>query len=379
VLKIRTLLLLFFLLCITSSVIQAQERLQIVASFTILADVAQQVAGDAADVSSLIPTGADPHSFSPTPQDLIAVVNADVVLTNGINFEEGLIEAITNAGETVNISIVSDCVNILSIGASVHDEEETEAHSDEVALGESDMSAIAARCAAHYIELGIEFPEDHEEHEESEEPHVEALGLLYAINCGEVQHEEGDEEQEHVEGICDPHVWTNPENVMLWTLQIRDILSEIDPANAVSYVTNASIYIETLRALENDELLPLIETLPTEHRILVTNHETLGYFAVHYDFELIGVVFEGGTAVAEPSAAEIAGLVDIIRTTGVPAIFAENTAGDVLIQRVSEETTVTVAHLYSDSLGDAESPASSYIDYLRYNVQTIVTALTLTD
>lgn len=354
--------------------VQAQERLQIVASFSILADVAQQVAGDAADVVSLISVGADPHTFSPTPQDLITVANADVILMNGINFEEGLQEALENAGEESNVVSVSACVAVLPAGVHDHDEAEVEIHEGESVVGISsgNTTAAAARCAAHYAELGMELPEIHlgeEEHQEGEEHHVEPLGLLYTLSCGDEHHEEG----EHGEGSCDPHVWTNPINVMLWTLHIRDTLSERDPANAHVYGANAAVYIDTLRVLENDVLLPLIDTLPAESRVLVTNHETMGYFAAHYGFELIGVVFEGGTTAAEPSAAEIAMLVDTIRTEGMPAIFAENTIGDVLIQRVAEETGVLVVPLYSDSLGDSE--AATYIDYMRYNVQAIVTAL----
>jgi ABC-type Zn uptake system ZnuABC Zn-binding protein ZnuA len=370
-LKTRPVLLLLFLFLFTFQVVHAQQRLQVTASFSILADVAKQVAGDAADVNSLMPAGADPHTFSPTPQDLIAVTNTDLMLVNGVNFEEGLMEAIENAGSEMNIVVVSECVQILPIGASIHlDIEATsEIHEAEVSSNETDTSESASRCTAYDEELGIT----------DEQPPSEALGALYMINCGGGEpHEEG-EDHDHEPGSCDPHVWTNPENVMLWTLQIRDVLSEADPTNAETYTANAAAYIETLRALDTDELLPLIETLPAENRVLVTNHETLGYFAVHYGFKLIGVVLEGGTTIAEPSTAEVATLIDTIRAAGVHAIFAENTSSNVLIQRVAEDTGVTVVPLYSDSLGDAQSPASTYVDYMRYNVQTIVTALTSSD
>jgi zinc/manganese transport system substrate-binding protein len=368
-LKTRILLLCLSLFLLTSQVIHAQERLQVTASFTILADVAKQVAGDAADVASLMPIDADPHTFSPTPQDLIALANSNLILVNGINFEEGLMESIENAGSEMNIVVVSECVPILPIGASAHHEtEEThEEHEAEVSVIETDSSETAARCATYETELGIETSDDHDE---------ASLGHLYEINCGEHHEESG---EEHEAGSCDPHVWTNPENVMLWTLRIRDALSQADPTNAETYAANASAYLETLRALDANELLPLVETLPVESRVLVTNHETLGYFAVHYGFELIGVVLEGGTTVAEPSAAEVAALIDTIRSADVHAIFAENTTSTTLIQRVAEDTDITIVTLYSDSLGDAESSASTYLDYMRYNVQTIVTALTSSD
>ncbi|NWF68586.1 MAG: zinc ABC transporter substrate-binding protein [Chloroflexi bacterium] len=359
------------------NVLQAQERLQVVASFSILADVTQQVAGAAADVRSLIPVGADPHTFTPTPQDLVALAQADLVLVSGVNFEEGLLEAIVNAGADMPLIVASECVMILPVGGHDDEEEEheegEEAQGDEGALSE-DVAAASARCTAAYAELGMEM---HEESEQEDAEHrSEPLGPLYALDCGGHEGEEGGSGDEHAHGSCDPHLWTNPENVMLWTLTIRDALSAADPANAAAYAANAAAYIAALRALDNEELMPLVATLPEANRVLITNHETLGYFAAHYDFELVGVVYEGGGTTGEPGAAEVAALVDTIRSTGVAAIFAETTVGDLLIQRVAEETGVIVATLYSDTLSAADEPAPTYLDYMRYNVQTIVSALT---
>lgn len=83
-------------LLIATGIVNAQDesRLQIVASYSILADVITNVAGDAADVTSLIPVGADPHTFQPTPRDMAMLTDADVIFVNGAFFEEGLLEAI---------------------------------------------------------------------------------------------------------------------------------------------------------------------------------------------------------------------------------------------------------------------------------------------
>src|SRR5690349_19108532 len=100
------------LLIITISGTAQGEPLKIVASFSILTDVVQQVAGDTAQVTSLIPAGVDPHSFSPSPRDIAAIAEADVVFINGANFEELLVEAITNAGSAANLVVASTCVPI---------------------------------------------------------------------------------------------------------------------------------------------------------------------------------------------------------------------------------------------------------------------------
>ena len=86
-----------------------EDRLQVVGSHSILSDVIANVAGDAADVTSTMPLGADPHSFQPTPSDLTALADADVVFINGAFFEEGLLEAIENAGDDMNI-VTASCV-----------------------------------------------------------------------------------------------------------------------------------------------------------------------------------------------------------------------------------------------------------------------------
>lgn len=299
--------------------------LKIVASFSILADVVQNVAGDKVEVISLIPLGADPHAFQPTPQEVAQLAEADVVFINGANFEEGLLEVIENAGENINVAIVSSCV--------AHEE----------------SSEIKALCEVHHAEL---HPDE----------------AIHAVECG---HQ--DEEAHEHEG-CDPHVWTNPQNVMLWTLFIRDTLSTLDPANAETYAANATAYLKQLRSLD-EEIESVLSAIPAEKRVLVTNHETLGYFAAAYGFEIGGVVIAGGSSLAEPSAGDIAALIDTINEQGITAIFAENTVNTNLAEQVSDETGAEFYTLYSDSLSAAGEPASTYLDYMRANVQTIASAL----
>ena len=401
-----------------------EERLQIVASHSILADVVQNVAGDAADVTGLMPLGADPHSFTPVPSDLVALADADVVFVNGAFFEEGLMEAIENAGDEMNLVTVSSCVQIIAFGGHDHDHEdhahegedhehegddhaheedddhaheEGEDHDHDAHEGEmGDMSAMAALCEQHYAEMEAlhEAGHDHDhegedhEHEEHAHDHVETLGALYAIDCGtghshdhegeDHDHEEG-EEHAHDHGSCDSHVWTEPHNVMLWTMLIRDTLIELDPANAETYAANASTYLEAVDALAQEFIEPLVESLPESERVLVTNHEAFGYFAARYDFEIVGTIIPAATTTADPSAADIAALIDLIREEDVTAIFAETTVGDRIVQQISEETGAEVFALYSGSLSDADGPASTYLDYMRYNVTTIVETLGISD
>lgn len=416
-------ILLLVMAVLPATMLAQEERLQIVASYSILGDVVSNVVGDVADVTLTMPVGADPHSFEPVPSDIVRLAEADVVFTNGAFFEEGLLEAIENADEGMNIIEVSACVEIIPIGASSHDDhdeegehdheegedhdhEEGEAHSDEegesVAMADtSDMSAMATRCDEHLVEFesyhedGEAHNDDEmaegEDHEDGDHHHSEGetLGRLFEIDCGEGHgHEHGeeghdededhsDDEQghEHGEGSCDSHVWMEPHNVMYWTMMIRDTLIEMDPANAETYTANADAYLTTLDELVHDFVIPLVETLPEENRILVTSHDSLGYLAARFEFELVGTIIPNGSTLAEPSTQDVAAVIDIINEEGVPAIFGETTVSDGVAQVIADETGAELLVLYSGTLSDSDGPAATYVDYIRYNYTTIVDAL----
>lgn len=342
----------------------AQNRLSVVASTTIIADVVQHVAGDRADVISLMGFGQDPHTFEPSGEDVALLDEADVVFINGAGFEAGLLPLIEEAVDHEDLFEISLCVEILPFGEEIEHAHEGE-HSEHIAIADSDAATL---CAEHDSELGIE-----EAHEEGNDHEHEAHGRLYQVECGLHVHE--DEGEEHVEaGSCDPHVWASVPNVMYWTLLARDVLSTADPDNAETYTANATSYLEQLRTTDA-ELRQMIESLPAEKRILVTNHDSLSYLAHEYGFQVIGTVIPSATTAAEPSARDIAGLLEVISDYGVLALFSENIVSDSLAAQIANETGAGIYMLYTDSLTDAEGEAPTYIDLIRYNISTIVAGL----
>ncbi len=347
------------------------ERLQVVASFSILADVVAQVAGESADVRALIPIGADPHSYVPTPQDLIALAQADVVFLVGAGFEESLLSTLENAAAEMNLVTVSSCVEILPFGGEASPHAEGEAHAAEEAHAGHAGEPVAL-CEAHHAELEALHGTETEAH--AGHAHVEPLGMLYTLACGG-HHDEAEGEHAHATGSCDPHVWTDPANGMLWALFARDTLSQLDPAHAETYAANAAAYVAALDSLTAETLEPLAASIPAENRKLVTGHLAFGYLADRFDLTLIGTIIPGGSSLAEPSAAEIAGLITAIREQGVPAVFAETTVNPELAQRVADETGAAFYSLYSGTLSAPDGPAPTYLDYLRYNMQTLARAL----
>lgn len=345
--------------------IHAQEnRLSVIGSTTMIADVVGRVAGDAADVTPLMGYGVDPHAYEPSAQDIVALDEADVVFVNGANFEEGLITVLEEAAPE-NLVTISDCVAILPFGSN----------EDLInATPTDDMSSIADQCASHFetlATLGVEINQG-----STLENGVEPLGLLYEINCTAGNHDDSaDANSGHQEGNCDPHLWTDVRNVMLWTLMARDVLSEADPANAAIYAANADAYLAELVTLDA-EIAGLLASVPEKNRILITNHETLGYLAARYGYQIVGSIIPGGGTANEPSAEDITALIETVLDYRVPAIFTENTVNAALAEQIADETGASVYQLYSDSLTDADGPAHTYIDYMRANATTIMTALT---
>ncbi len=153
-------------------------------------------------------------------------------------------------------------------------------------------------------------------------------------------------------------------------------MSELDTANADSYQANLSAYVEELEALEG-EIDALLEGLPAENRKLVTNHDSLGYFAKEYGFEVVGTVLPSASTNSDPSAGELAELIELMEAEGACAIFGETTASTDLAETVAGELsdcdTVQVLTIFTGSLGEGD--ASTYIGMFRSNVQTIVNGL----
>jgi ABC-type Zn uptake system ZnuABC Zn-binding protein ZnuA len=204
-----------------------------------------------------------------------------------------------------------------------------------------------------------------------------AFGALADVHAGEHQAGEAHaDEHGHHHGEFDPHVWHDVANAMAMVEAIRDALSAADPDNAAAYASNADAYLAELAELDA-WVTEQIATIPPDRRKLVTAHDTFGYFAQRYGLEIVGSALGSlSTEAGDPSAGALATLIETIQAAGVPALFAENVSNPELIERIAQETGVTIGEpLYTDALGAAGTPGATYIDMVRYNVTAIVTAL----
>ncbi len=173
----------------------------------------------------------------------------------------------------------------------------------------------------------------------------------------------------------DPHFWLDPLLVIHYVENIRDGLTSADPDGKAVYAANAAAYIERLKQLDA-EIQAMVAQIPAEKRLLVTNHESFGYFADRYGFRVIGTVIPSVSTGSAPSAQQLARLVDRVRQTGASAVFLETGANPQLAQQLAAETGVKVVEgLFTHSITGPEGPAPTYIEMMRYNTALIVDAL----
>jgi ABC-type Zn uptake system ZnuABC Zn-binding protein ZnuA len=203
-----------------------------------------------------------------------------------------------------------------------------------------------------------------------------AAGLASRTPQGEEVGEEHQAKAEDEHGHTgDPHFWLDPRHVIRYVENIRVGLSQADPDAAPVYAANAQAYIAQLEELDK-WITEQAQQVPQERRLLVTNHESFGYFADRYGFKIIGTIVPSISPTAAPSAQQLAELIDHIKATGAPAIFLETGASPQLAQQVAAETNVkVVTELYSHSITAADGLAPTYIDMIRFNTAAIVGAL----
>ena len=365
------------------------EPISVVTTTNIVADWVENIGGERVEVFSLLPVGADPHTFQPGARDVARVADADLVLAIGLGLEESwLRELLQNAAR--------DPSTIIELGEIIDPIEFAESHAGEVEMLE-ELSHIVHEVEEGEIdpETGLEEirellaaaeeEEEGEHHgEEGEVPEM-VLDIIAQVDDGQIDAEEAIEEIEHLtsegeeehadhgHGIHDPHFWFDPLRVKQVVDDIAARLSVLDPASGDTYSANASAYNAQL-----DELHTWTEqqvsSVPDDRRLLVTSHDSLGYFANLYGFEVLGVVLSFTTDV-EPSAEDLAELVHEVEEYGVPAVFGETTVSERLANAVATESGAKLVRLYSGSLGTEGSGAETYETMVRTNVERIVEAL----
>ena len=302
----------------TAGVDGAAAGLKVVATTTQVADFTRNIIGDApgVDLTQLIQPNQSAHSYDPSAADLTALGAADVLVINGVGLEKWLDDAISASGFHGVTIDADEGIHISAVGAGA-----------EPAGGTADSHTDKAQPA----------PVDN--------AHA---------------HEGGD-----------PHIWTDVHNAETIVQTIRDGLVTADANSTATFDTNAAAYTAQLANLD-EWIHANVDTVPEKDRLLVSNHDALGYFTAAYHIDYVGSVIPSFDDNAEPSAAEIDALVAAIKATGVTAVFSEASLSPKTAKTIASEASVTVYSgddaLYVDSLGPAGSAGATYLKAQVHNV-----------
>jgi zinc/manganese transport system substrate-binding protein len=286
----RRLSLILFAAVMAVHPLHAEDRLNVVASFSILGDLVKNVGGDKVDVATLVGPNGDVHVYTPAPSDAKKNADARLLVMNGLGLEGWLPRLVQSAGSKATIVTASNGIAPLQLGSD-----------------------------------------------------------------------------------ADPHAWQSVANVRIYVANIRDALIAADPADAAVFRANAERYLGELNALDA-EVRAAIAKIPPERRKVITTHNAFGYFAAAYGVTFVAPV--GVSTESEPSARDIATLIQQIKAEKIPAVFLENLGDDRLIRRIAAETGAKAGGtLYSDSLTDEKGPAPTYIALVRHNIKALTSAL----
>jgi manganese transport system substrate-binding protein len=279
----------------TSAADQDNGKPRVLTTFTVVADMVENVAGDRVEVESITKPGAEIHGYEPTPSDIAKAEDADLIFDNGLGLERWFEQFV--AGSEAERVTLSDGVEPIAIE------------------GESEYA-----------------------------------------------------------GKPNPHAWMSVGDADVYVDNIRDALTELDPAGEATYARNAARYKERLGEVGEYVERELAE-LPADERMLVSCEGAFSYMA--RDFGLDEAYLWPVNAEQEGTPQQIAAVVDTVRERGVPAVFCESTVSDKGQRQVASESGARFGGvLYVDSLSAADGPVPTYEALLRRDAETIVAGLT---
>jgi manganese/iron transport system substrate-binding protein len=271
----------------------APDALRVVATTTVLADLVAQVGGPNVHVTSIVPKGGVVETFDPSPRDVVAISEADLIVMNGLGLDEWLDPVVRAAAPDVPV-----------------------------------------------VRLGEDLPD-----------------VTYITD-------------EETNGT-NPHLWLDVRNADRYAERLTETTAQLDPAHAAELRAGGMAYSTRLKELDR-WVREQVATIPPQNRKLVSFHEAFPYFANAYGLEIVGSVV--GVPGQDPSAGEVAALVDAIKASGAKAVFTEAQFNPQLAKAIADEAGVAVeSDLYNDSLGDP--PVDTYEGLIRWDVERIVAAL----
>ena len=329
-----------------------EERLRVVASISPVRNIVYNIGGDRIELDGIMPPGVDPHTFEPRPSDAAKLSQADLIFVNGLHLDETTLRLaqanLKEGAEIVQLAVATAHPDELIYGMEHHHgHAEDDDHEDEDEHGHAEDDDHAE-------------DEDEHGHAEDDDDH-------------EDEDEHGHDEEEGEEGEPDPHLLLDPNFAIRYAKVIFVSLSSHDPDNREYYEDNLNEFTARLIALD-EAIRATTATIPESNRRLLTYHDSFGYFALRYGYTVIGAIQPNDTS--EPSAQEVAALIDQLLAEEVPAIFGSILFPADVIEQIARETGATVSTLLDDGLpGEPGDPEHTYIGMMVENLRTLATVL----
>ncbi|OZB98000.1 metal ABC transporter solute-binding protein, Zn/Mn family [Paenibacillus sp. XY044] len=304
-----------------------KDKLKIETSFYPMYEFTRQVAGDLADVHLLVPAGTEPHDWEPTPKDMAAIEQADMLVYNGAGLESWV---------------------------------------DQVVSG-SDSKGMTAVEASKGLELIPGTEEEDHDHD-----HDAAEGDAHATEAVTGHEEEHDHDHEHDHGAFDPHVWLSPKLAIGEVRTIEAALSAKAPEHKAQFEENAAAYIAKLQQLDEQYTKELSDT---KRKDFITQHAAFGYLA--HTYGLTQVPIAGLSPEQEPSAQAMAEVVKFAQAHQVKTIFFETLVSSSVADTIAKEVGAESAVLnpIEGLTPEDEAKNLDYLQIMQANLTALVKAL----
>lgn len=281
------------LMCFCMPLNAQSEKPFVVSTASIFADMVSAIADTLVESVSVVPIGGDPHIYEPTPRDVRVLIQADLILQNGLTFEGWLTALIKNSGATAPVVTITE--GIIPITSEAH------------------------------------------------------------------------------QNATDPHAWMEPVNGKVYATNIKNALIALLPDQKTSIEANYKKYIGQLDTLDQ-YIKERFNAIPQSKRVLITSHDSFHYYGKRYGIRLEPLL--GTSTDADVRTSDIMRINKVIKENKIPVVFVESTINPKMLKQIAEDNNITIGgNLFSDSLGDKDSPADTYLNMVRSNTDVIVNGL----
>ena len=379
-----------------------QDRLHVITSIFPQYDFVRQIAGDKVELSMLLSLGGEAHAFDPSPQDIIALNNADLFIYVGGHIEHWL-DTILESIDQQNLHTVS-LLDLLDIHCHEHDHGHhghghDHGHHDHGHDHEHHDHGHDHGHHDHGHDHGHhDHGHDHEHHDHGHHDHGHHDHGHHDNghhdhghhdhghhDHGHHDHGHHDHGHDHVHGtiICavhdhhhdfDEHVWTSPQNAILIVQALTEVLAELDPDNAEYFRQNAVSYLVQL--LELDRAFTEVVAQSTRQTVIFGDRFPFRHLMHTYGLSYYAA-FPGCSAETQASPATIAFLIDKVNEEQIPVVFYIEFSTRLIANVIAEATGAQLLELHSvHNISHADYTAGvTYLELMTRNVEHLRKAL----